>query len=128
MGESEFVVAMSLDRDWYSPDQAKRLVDVAAGEGLLSRADGTLQIEFDPDTVSVPEQFAPDESLLRQRSAFERLVDEIVGTGMEKQEVVATVNRLQAELGLTIEAAAVVFAHRRGLDVTETATDALEDL
>ncbi|MUV57301.1 DUF2240 family protein, partial [Halogeometricum sp. CBA1124] len=39
MGEGEFVVALSLDRDWFSPDQAKRLIDVAAGRGLLTRED-----------------------------------------------------------------------------------------
>ena len=39
MTESEFVVALSLDRDWFSPDQAKRVVTVGAGEGLLDRTD-----------------------------------------------------------------------------------------
>ena len=37
LDEHEFVVALSLDRDWFSPDQAKRLADVAVGEGLVDR-------------------------------------------------------------------------------------------
>ncbi|PSQ67245.1 MAG: hypothetical protein BRD24_00990, partial [Halobacteriales archaeon SW_9_67_24] len=71
-GESEFVVALSLDRDWFSPDQASRLVDIAIGEGLVSRDGNDLVAEFDPDTVSVPAGFEPDEELLRTPSAFER--------------------------------------------------------
>ena len=30
LGESEFVAAIAMDRRWYSPAQAKRLLDVAA--------------------------------------------------------------------------------------------------
>jgi len=31
IAEQAFVVSLSLDRDWMSPDQAKRLLDVATG-------------------------------------------------------------------------------------------------
>jgi len=41
LGEGEFVVALSLDREWFSPDQAKRLVDVAVGRGLLEETEAT---------------------------------------------------------------------------------------
>lgn len=128
MGESAFVVALSLDRDWFTPDQAKRLVDVAAGEGLLARDDGELRATFDPGGVAVPEEFAPDESVLQRRSTFERVLAAIVDDGHDKQETVAAVNRLQADLGLTVEAAAVLVAHRNGVDVSERARKALDDL
>jgi hypothetical protein len=117
MGESEFVVALSLDRDWFSPDQAKRLIDVAAGRGLVERDGGDLVAAFAPGAVEVPEGFTPDESVLRSQSLFERLLGAIVAAGVEKQEAVAGVNRLQRDLGVTIEAAAVVYARRRGVDV-----------
>ncbi|PSP82364.1 DUF2240 domain-containing protein [Halobacteriales archaeon QS_1_68_17] len=128
MGESEFVVALSLDRDWFSPDQAKRLVDVAAGEGLLERADGDLVVAFDADAVAVPDDFVPDEEILRGRSTFERLLDAVVETGAEKQEAVAAINALQADLGVTVEAAAAVYARRQGIDVSDLADRARADL
>ncbi|WP_336002303.1 DUF2240 family protein [Halorientalis halophila] len=128
MGESEFVVALSLDRDWFTPDQAKRLLDVAAGEGLISRTDGDVTAEFDPDAVDVPEGFVPEESILQQRSTFERILDLLVEAGIEKQAAVAEINSLQADLGVTVEAAAVVYAKREGLDVTDAAERALGDL
>ena len=119
--ESEFVVALSLDRDWFSPDQAKRLIDVAAGDGLLERGGDALAPTFDPGDVAIPEDFQPDESILRQRSAFERVLDELTDAGVDKQTAVAETNRLQADLALTLEAAAVVYAHRQGVDVREVA-------
>jgi hypothetical protein len=128
LGESTFVVALSLDRDWFSPDQAKRLVDVAVGEGLLEREGDTLAAKFDPEGVEVPEDFVPDEGVLRQRSTFERVLDACIDDGLEKQEAVAAINRLQSDLAVTVEAAAVLYAHRRGIDVQSEAESALADL
>ncbi|WP_254535337.1 DUF2240 family protein [Halomarina litorea] len=126
--ESEFVVALSLDRDWFSPDQAKRLVDVAVSEGLLAREDGELAVTFDPDDEVVPEEFRPDESVIQTRTTFQRVLDAVVETGESKQETVAGINALQSDLGVTIEAAAVLYAHRRGVDVTDHARRAREEL
>jgi hypothetical protein len=126
--ESEFVVVLSLDRDWFSPDQAKRLIDVALGEGVLERTDEGLAPTFDPDAVDVPEGFTPDESLLRERSTFERVLDALIEAGIDKQTAVAETNRLQSDLAITLEAAAVLFATRQGVDVTDLAERAREDL
>jgi hypothetical protein len=125
LGESAFVVALSLDRDWFSPDQAKRLVDVAASEGLLDRADGELSAQFDPGAVDLPEGFEPGEDILRARSTFERVLDELVEAGHEKQTAVSAVNQLQSELAVSVEAAAVLYAHGEGVDVQDHVTAAL---
>ncbi|SIR80402.1 DUF2240 family protein [Natronorubrum thiooxidans] len=117
--ENEFVVALSLDRDWFSPDQSKRLLDIATQEGLLERVDGGLEVTFDTAEVTVPEEFVPDEDILQERSAFERVLDTLVAEGVEKHEAVGAINTLQQELGLTIEVAAVVYARREGVDVAD---------
>jgi len=127
LAESEFVVALSLDRDWYSPDQAKRLLDRAAGEGLLERGEGTVRATFDPDAVEVPEAFSPGDSLLRKRSAFERVLDDLVADGADKREAVAAINDLQNELGVSIGAAAVLHARRQGVDPSAAAASALAE-
>ena len=128
MGEGEFVVALSLDRDWFSPDQAKRLVDVAAGRGLLAREGGDLVAQFDPAAVSVPADFVPDESVLREQSTFERIVDALVAGGVDKREAVAAANGRQRDLGVTLEAAAVLVAREHGVDVEGAAAEARADL
>jgi hypothetical protein len=128
LSESEFVVALSLDRDWFSPEQAKRLVDVAVTEGLLDRGEAGVAPTFAARDLSVPEDFEPDDDVLRQRSTFERALDAIVESGVEKQTAVAEVNRLQADLGVTVEAAAVVYARREGVAVAGVADRAAEEL
>ena len=119
--EGEFVVALSLDRDWFSPDQAKRLIDVATRDGLLEHDGDDLVAAFDPAEVTVPEEFVPDEEILQERSAFERVLDALVAAGSEKHEAVGAINSLQSDLGVTIEAAAVVYARREGLAVDDIA-------
>lgn len=119
--ESEFVVALSLDRDWFSPDQAKRLVDVAVVEGLLRRDDGELVAEFSPESIDVPDGFVPDESILRKRTTFERILDSLGGVDESKQDSVAAINEIQASLGVSTDAAAVLYAHRNGIDVSSVA-------
>lgn len=128
LAESEFVVALSLDRDWFSPDQAARVVDLAVGAGLLDRDDDELVPGFDPEDVTVPGGFVPDESLLVERSPFEQVLDALGAEGVEKREAVAGINRLQADLDVTIGAAAVVYARRRGVAVPEAAAAARADL
>ncbi|WP_227133723.1 DUF2240 family protein [Halorubellus salinus] len=129
LAESEFVVALSLDRDWFSPDQAKRLVDVATGEGLLERVDdGGLSPSFDTSGVEVPDGFVPDDDVLRERSTFERVLDALVDAGAEKHEAVASINELQQRLGVTVAAAAVVYGRREGVDVADAATRAMTEL
>lgn len=128
LGEGEFVVALSLDRDWFSPDQAKRLVDVAQGRGLVAVEDGDLVPQFDPGQVSVPENFVPDESILREQSTFERALDAVVAAGIDKQEAVAAINERQRTLAITLEAAAVVYAREHGVDVDALAGTVREEL
>ncbi len=127
MGESAFVVALSLDRDWFSPDQAKRLLDVAASEGLLERDDDRLVLTFDPQAVTIPDEFEPDEVILQERTTFERVLDVVVDAGYDKQAAVAAVNSLQADLQISIDAAVVLYAHSEGMDVQEYADAALAD-
>jgi len=125
---SDFVVDLSLDRDWFSPEQAKRLIDVAEGEGLLTASDDSLELTFDPASVSVPDGYQPDESILRERSTFERVLDAVVAKGTDKQQAVAAINGLQSDLGVTLETAAILYARRQGIDVADAIDRALEAL
>jgi len=128
MAESEFVVALSLDRNWFSPDQAKTLVDVAASEGLVDRDGDDLVVGFDASGTEIPDGFAPGEEILQSRSTFERVLDAVVEADIEKQTAVAGINALQSEIGVTLEAAAVVYARSEGVDVADIAAEAREDL
>jgi hypothetical protein len=128
LGEGEFVVALSLDRNWFSPDQAKRLIDVATGRGLLERDDGEVVASFDPSSVTVPAEYEPDESILREQSTFERILDSLVAAGHDKQEAVAAINERQRRLDITVEAAAALYARQENVDIGGAARAARGEL
>ncbi len=128
LADSEFIATVAMELEWFTPDQARRLVTVATSEGLLERDDGTLRPTFDPTTVETPPEFTPDETVLTRRSTFERLLDRITETGIEKQAAVAEINRLQDQLAVSIEAAAVVYARRNGIEVDALAEQAADEL
>ena len=129
LGEGQIVVALSLDRDWFSPDQAKRLVDIALARGLLEEIEGgEFRPTFDPDDTHVPDDFAPDESILREQSTFEQALNRLVSAGMDKQEAVAAANKRQKTLGVTIETAAILVARERGIDVDAVAETVAAEL
>ena len=128
LGEGEFVVALSLDRDWFSPDQAKRLVDIAQGRGLLTKEERGLRAQFDPADVAVPEGFVPDESILREQSTFERVLDALIDAGVEKRDAVAAINDRQRRLGVANEAAAILVAREHGIELDGIADRARRDL
>lgn len=126
--ESKFKVKLSLDWDWFSPDQAGRLADVAVAEGLLLRDGDRLVAQFDPMAVEVPEGFVPDESILQERSTFDRVLAALGREGIEKQTAVANLNRLKSDMDVTTQAAAVLYAHSEGVDVADLADRAREEL
>jgi hypothetical protein len=52
----------------------------------------------------------------------------VVATGVEKQAAVADINRRQRELGVTLEAAAVLYAKRNGVDVAGVGAQVADEL
>lgn len=128
--ESEFVVTLSLHRDWYSPAQAKRVLELAASDGLIAVEDEHVRARFDPSEVELPPEFTPDEALLEDRSTFELLLERIVDAGHDKRTAVAEINGLQRELDVTVEAAAAIYGAKQGVGfggTLERASDELRD-
>ena len=120
--EQAFVVDLAIDRNWVSPDQAKRLLELGVERGLLRREDGEVEATVDLDAITVPDGFAPDASIFEDRSPFETVLDTLVEAGHDRQEAVAAINSLQTELLVTADTAAVLYARGEGLDVDSVAT------
>lgn len=128
LAESEFVVKLSLERDWFSPDEASRAAELAVDRDLLARDGDDLRALFDPHEVEVPDGFEPGADVLREQTVFEVVLERVVADGVEKGAAVAAINDRQRRLGVTAETAAVLEARSRGLDVDGAAERVLDDL
>ncbi|MEF8772503.1 DUF2240 family protein [Halodesulfurarchaeum sp.] len=128
LSEQSFVVDLAVERNWVSPDQAKRLVELGRKRGLLETAEDDLVAMFDVTSVTVPDGFMPDESLFQERSPVEIVIDALVEVGTDRRAAVASINTLQQELSVTAGTAAVLRARQVGRDVPEAVTGAKAEL
>lgn len=119
--ESEFILALSIDLNWFSPEQARSLLAEAEKKGLLKRDGGMVNPLFDLTSVQIPPSFKP-ESVTEEKSIFDRTIDRIIVTaGLEKRIIISLINKKQEELMkmVDIEVSALLVALEQGVIVDD---------
>ena len=115
----DVTVALSVDRDWFSPAEVETLIDIGIDEGALRREGDRLRAAFDYAAVEIPGDFRPPPSVLDRQSPFERLLARFEAAGVDRRSAVAAINARQQRLGVPIELAAALELKIRGLEVPE---------
>lgn len=124
MTERDFVLAASMDLRWFPPKDAQRMLDAALRTGLLSSEAGRLNPSFDPNDLDIPLDFAPTTQSFAMpvapKDLFAAVLARIVdATGLETRAIVAEVNRVQARMGIDLEAAALLVGRAHGVAIEE---------
>jgi len=116
--ESEFVLALSIDLNWFSPDQAKNVVREAEKAGLIKREGDIIRPTFDLSPVEPSSEFKKGVMEEQEQALFDRIIERITSeTGMDKRKTVALVNKKQDELSklVEIEVSAILVALENGV-------------
>ena len=116
--ESEFVLALAIDLNWFNPEQARSILDSAEKEGLLKRDGEFIRTVFDISTVEIPPGFKPESNVPEKKPVFERTIERIMlGSGLEKRKVISLINKKQEELYklVKIEVSAIIVALELGI-------------
>lgn len=116
--ESEFVLALSIDLNWFNPERAKMVLNDAEKAGLIKREGDLLRPAFDLSSVKIPSGFKPEPDVFGKKTIFDRVVERIIlGTGMEKRKVIALINKKQEDLLklVEIEVSAILVALEYGI-------------
>lgn len=111
--DMEFVMALSMDLKWFTPDQAKSVLAEAQRSGLLKRDGDLLRPSFDISKIEIPSGFKPETVAIEKKTVFERVIERIItSTGIEKRKVVSMINKKQEELSkqVVIEVSAILVA------------------
>lgn len=121
IGEKDFVMFVSMDRRWFTPAEAQRLLEAGLSAKMLAREGHNLVPTFDPSKVTVPSGFIPDKKALAQgepEAIFPAIVRRICdATRLSRREVISLINRKQDEAGVEIEVASMLVAAEKGVDV-----------
>jgi hypothetical protein len=124
---SDFIFALSLDLKWGPPEKVRALLREAEAEGMVKMEGEMVNAIFDAAAVDVPLGFKPstEEGILDQGI---RLITS--HTGHSRKEVIALANEKQDSLKKLVELDAVVLliAKEMGIDVSELACKAYENL
>jgi hypothetical protein len=122
LSEKELTMSVSMDLAWFSPDEAKRLIDVGLELKLLSKDENGLSPTFDYEALTIPLDFAPSRTILEVESqeplllAIVRNIQE--KTNLEKNKIMAEINKKQNALLVDIEVAAILVARKYDIDIS----------
>lgn len=120
--ESEFVLALSIDLNWFNPEQAKNLLGNAEKAELIKKDGDLVKPAFDLNSIEIPSGFKPDSGIFERKTIFDRVVERIIaGTGMEKRKVISLINKKQEELSklVVIDISAILVALGHGVAVDD---------
>jgi hypothetical protein len=131
MTAQELRLAMSMDLRWFTPKEAEEIVDAFQNKRLLTRkGGGGLRPAFNYGKLTLERDFRPSKDLLMGSTGEEPLFVRMVGhitdrADAEKRHVISLVNRKAGELGIEVEAAAMLIGDELGVDMRPFADDAL---
>ena len=132
MSAQEIRLAMSMDLRWFSPKEAEEIVDTFQNKRLLvRRGGGGLRPAFNYRKLTLERDFRPVKEELMGGGGDEPLFIRMVGhitdrADEEKRNVISMVNRRAGELGIEVEAAAMLVGDELGVDMSPLAEEALE--
>lgn len=135
--ETEWVRLLSLDRKWFPPSQARRVLDQARTLGFVRNAgDSDLEIGLEAEGIGLPLDYRPDVEALESPGGalvplapaaappplFRRLIRHLAqNLKTSESEVVGRINATQQAVGnlLTAEATALYFGALHGVDCSQ---------
>ncbi|MCX9083844.1 MAG: DUF2240 family protein [Candidatus Methanoperedens sp.] len=129
--DMEFVMALSMDLKWFTPDQARSVLAEAQKSGLLKSEGEFVLPSFDISKIEIPSGFKPETSTIEKKTVFERVIERIITkTGIEKRKAVSMINKKQEELSkqVVIEVSAILVAIENGVMVDDLIEEEYSDL
>ncbi len=123
MTKKELELAMAMTQRWFSSSEANGLIDFALREGLLEETDQGCVLSYDPKEMDIPFDFKPSDRVLKLllvKDPFKALIKRIEeNSSMERKKIMANVNRIQQDLNVTIEVAAIMVAKEMDVEVDD---------
>ena len=129
LSTSELYLPLSMDLQWFSPEQAKAFVSRAVEQKLLIKKGDLAKPNFDYKKVVVPIGFRPSKQLFEEEENIkEDVVKTIIGriikkTGIDAQSVVEKIKSIEKEKNITSEVAALLAGREYSVSVEDCFKD-----
>ena len=124
---SDLYLPLSMDLQWFSPNQAKTFVNMALQQKLLIKKDGKLKPSFDYEKIVVPVGFRPSKKPIEEKEVKEEKLDAIKTiitriaekTGQDEKSIIEKIKEVEKERNVRLEIAALLVGKDYDIDVDD---------
>ena len=116
---SELYLTLSMDLNWFTPEDAKAFVNFALKQKLLTKKGELIKPNFDYDKVVVPVGFSPSKKIFyekelemhdeKEEDVLKMMVKRIVEkTGVNEQKIIEKIEEVGKEKNIDLEVTALL--------------------
>ena len=126
LSQSEAYLTLSMNLKWYTPQQARKIVEFALNQKLLTKKGEILTPNFDYKKVVIPIGFQPSKQIIAERKENTQkkgnLIDKMIikiakNTNMNKEEISKKIGMIEKEKKINTELAALLIGREYDVDV-----------
>ena len=123
LSEKELELMITMDLRWFTPKDARSLIELAQTSGLVKKQKDGLKITFDWRSRDIPLGFAPSEAIFEtaaHRSCFTAIIDSIEKHAKKpRPDIVAEINKKQGNFNVAIEIAGLLVGQSYNIYMSE---------
>ncbi|KYK33390.1 MAG: hypothetical protein AYK22_09055 [Thermoplasmatales archaeon SG8-52-3] len=116
---SELYLALSMELNWFTPDDAKSFITLALEENLIEKKGDLLKPNFDYENTTIPIGFSPSKRVFEIKKAEkkeeikETILEEMIKiliekSNLDKSKITKKIDDLAKEKNITEEVAALL--------------------
>jgi len=129
MGFSELYLNLSIDLNWFSPEDAKKFLNDVIKKKLLIKEDNLLLPSFDLNKIKIPIGFSPSKRAFIEKKNQEgtedkNIVSQIIKrinekTKLEKKQIIDNINEISKEKNIIEEIAALLVGKEYEIEIND---------
>jgi len=126
---SELYLDLSMNLNWFSPENAKKFLNDAIKKKLLIKEGDQISTSFDTSKITIPIGFSPSKKVfferkkqkdLDEKDTFNQIVKRICEkTNQNENEIIDKINLISKEKNLFLEIAALLVGKEYDLDLKD---------
>ncbi len=129
---SEIYLTLSMELNWFNPEDAKKFVNKSLSEKLLTKKNSQIRPCFDISKIDIPLGFFPKGALFEEKvkteekkiSKLNQIIKKIEGASNKDRKVIyEKIKKIERERNLTTIVSALLLAKEYGLFLGELIPD-----
>jgi len=120
---SDFYLTLSMELNWFTPDEAKNFIEKAIENNLLNKDSENLKPCFDYSKIKLPLSYVPTGIIFKETKQEKTdILNEIINnisskTKISKKEILEEITRIESKKNLTREISALLLCKEYQIDI-----------